>query len=482
METLSSATLSDVDKSVPTPTYIANRSEVGIAHLGVGNFHRSHQAMYINRLLTSLPSQPWAIAGFAVREDDRELATRLKAQDGLYSLSLLSENEPTQTEVIGSLREIIIVPDDPAAALERLSDPAIRIVSLTVTESGYVEDPVNGRFASQNAELLQDIKTDLSSPRSTFGLIVAALRLRMQRGVPAFTVLSCDNIQKNGQTAKASIVAAAQLVDSNLARWIESETSFPNSMVDRITPRTTEEQIGLASAALGVTDRAPVVAEPFTQWVIEDDFNAGRPPLESAGVVFVDSVNEYEAMKLRLLNGAHQVLAYVGLVAGHTYVHEAMNDPHVRGIVERYWHELALPTTVLPSEINGIDYVSTLAKRFVNSKIADTLERLAVDSPDRLTKFVIPVLRDAVDLPGYYEISALILGAWARVLTTTDSKLILAGVPDSVLDVVVDSGDPAHFLSELDWLDGLSDDKRLHEELRRVTAEIRSVQAINHQK
>src|SRR5690625_188173 len=234
METLSSATLSDVDKSVPTPTYIANRSEVGIAHLGVGNFHRSHQAMYINRLLTSLPSQPWAIAGFAVREDDRELATRLKAQDGLYSLSLLSENEPTQTEVIGSLREIIIVPDDPAAALERLSDPAIRIVSLTVTESGYVEDPVNGRFASQNAELLQDIKTDLSSPHSTFGLIVAALRLRMQRGVPAFTVLSCDNIQKNGQTAKASVVAAAQPVDSNLARWVEAKPRLPTYQDQRM--------------------------------------------------------------------------------------------------------------------------------------------------------------------------------------------------------------------------------------------------------
>lgn len=461
MPTLSPAVLPRVPANISTPHYRAHVGPVGIAHIGVGNFHRSHQAMYLDRLLSAHPDAPWAICGIGVREEDRAVLDALRAQDGLYSLSLFHPDGAVETRVIGALREFLLVPDQPARALRRLTDPAVRIVSLTITESGYVEDPANGRTAAEDPGIRADIAGGLAAPRSAFGLLVAALRARRDAGTPPFTVLSCDNIQNNGAVTRASVLSTAGLASTELAEWIDANVGFPSTMVDRITPRPTVGQLTVVDAALGVHDGAAVVAEPFEQWVLEDDFRAGRPPLEEFGAVFVNDIEAYEAMKLRLLNGAHQVLAYTGTLAGYRFAHEAMADASVKMWVERYQRELALPTVALPEGVDGEDYIAVLGERFGNPAIADTLERLAMDSNDRMAKFVLPVLTDARRTPEFYEIASVILASWAVALATTASPVILESVTDHVLAAVRAGDDPAGFLARIEWLAPFSDDQKL---------------------
>lgn len=474
MSSLSAATLTLLPESVPVPGYISAEPQIGIAHIGVGNFHRSHQAMYIDRLLSEDPRQPWAICGIGVREQDRPLAQALHEQGGLYSLSLFHPGGAVDTRVIGSLREFLLVPDDPRAALDRLADPAIRIVSMTITESGYVEDPANGRVAAGDPGVRADVAGGLEAPTSAFGLIVAALRERRRAGIDPFTVLTCDNIQSNGSIARASTVETARLVDSELAEWIDASVGFPSTMVDRITPRPTAQQLEIVDAVLGVHDEAAVVAEPFEQWVLEDDFRTGRPELERFGAVFVDDIDAFESMKLRLLNGAHQVMAYTGLLAGHRFAHEAIADPRVRSALDRYWYELALPTVDLPSGVDGEQYIATLVERFGNPAIADTLERLATDACDRMAKFVLPVLLDARKKAPLPSVTGLILASWAVALDNTDSPVILESVTDDVRAAVAADADPDDLLSRVDWLAPLADDDTLRAE---VAAMVRALRA-----
>ncbi|MGB4136685.1 MAG: mannitol dehydrogenase family protein, partial [Microbacterium sp.] len=354
--TLSTRSLAEVAQRVPVPSYARDGLTAGIAHIGVGNFHRSHQAEYLDRLLAQDPTAPWAILGVGARAEDAQLAAALDAQDGLYSLSLFHPDGAVETRVIGSLTGMTLLAEDPAATVAALADPQVRIVSLTVTESGYVEDPTTGRRAADDRGIQADAAGGFTTPHTAFGLIVAALRARRNAGIPPFSVLSCDNIPHNGDVARASVLAVARCCSDELATWVAENVGFPNSMVDRITPRATTDQVATAEAALGVRDAAPVAAEPFQQWVIEDDFRSGRPALERVGVVITDDIGAYEDMKLRLLNGAHQVLAYVGLLRGHRFVHEAMGDAVVRAWLDRYWG-LVLPCLRLPEGVDGEDYV-----------------------------------------------------------------------------------------------------------------------------
>ena len=474
VKNLSATTLAELNPEVSLPGYLDARPRVGLAHIGVGNFHRSHQAMYLDRLLSADPALPWAICGVGMREEDRGLATALAEQDYLYSLSLLGSDGTVESSVIASIREFILAPDAPERALARLSDPSIRIVSLTITESGYVEDPANHRAAATDPAILADIADGLASPRSAFGLLVAALRARRDAGDAPFTVMSCDNIQNNGAVARASVVATARLVSDELAAWIEENVSFPSTMVDRITPRATPEQRDVVDRTLGVHDAAAVVAEPFEQWVIEDDFRSGRPAFDEVGAVFVDDIDAYESMKLRLLNGAHQVMAYVGSIAGHTFVHEAMDDPWVAYWVEAYSRRLALPTVDLPDGVDGNDYISVLDGRFRNPAIADTLERLATDSGDRMAKFVLPVLLDARSTPVFREIAPTILASWAVTIARTSSPVILESVSDDVLRAVRSEEDPAGFLASVDWLEPLSADAELRDAVAEAVTNLRA--------
>ncbi|MFD5226637.1 mannitol dehydrogenase family protein [Microbacterium sp. NPDC058342] len=464
---LSAASLDLVEPGIPVPDYLGGSARIGMVHIGVGNFHRSHQAMYADRLLSADAATPWAICGIGTRDADRDLVTALQRQDGLYSLSLFGGDGSVATRVIGSIREVVLSVDDPRTALDRLSHPDVRVVSLTITESGYIEDPSAGRRASDDEALQADLADGLRAPRSAFGLIVAALRARRASEIAPFTVMSCDNIQANGTIARASVIAAARLVDEELAEWIGLEVGFPSTMVDRITPQPTPAQAQAVRRMLGLRDDAIVVAEPFTQWILEDDFRSGRPAWEAVGAVFAENIGAYEAMKLRLLNGAHQVLAYVGSLRGHALAHEAMRDDVVRGWLEAYWRSLALPDLDLPVGVDGDGYVRSLVERFSNPAIADTLERLASDSSARMATFVLPVLVDARDRHGFADLAGVLLASWAASVGASTSSAVTTGVSARLLSAMRDA-DPCAFLAATDWLAPLADDERLRASVSRT--------------
>lgn len=353
------------------PVYDRSAVTAGIMHFGVGNFHRSHQAMYLERLLRRGLASDWGIIGVGLLPRDAKMGEALRAQDFTYTLVELGGDGMRTATRIGSIIDYLHAPFDPGAVLERLASPAIRIVSLTITEGGYTTPDVAYESCATTPEGIAE------NPRSVFGLLAAGLKLRRDRGVAPFTVASCDNILGNGDVARRVLAGFARRAHGDeFADWIETEVALPNSMVDRITPVTGDAERDLVRDAFGIDDACPVVCEPFAQWVIEDDFALGHPRWDEVGAQLVDDVAPYELMKLRLLNGSHQAMAYTGLLRGHTYVHEAMADQVVVDLVERYMGEAA--ETLRP--VDGIDvpaYRAELMARFGNPNVRDTLERLA---------------------------------------------------------------------------------------------------------
>lgn len=426
---LNNETVSDL-AGVEVPTYDRSGVTPGIVHFGVGAFHRAHQAMYLDRLLaTDASAREWGICGVGVRTADAAMRDALGPQDGLFTLTLKHPDGAVETSVIGSIVEYLYAADDPEKVIERLSDPATRIVSLTVTEGGYNFSPSTGEFDATNPDIVADLEAS-APPRTVFGLVTEALARRRDRGVPSFTVMSCDNIQGNGHMARSTFLAYAQLRDPELAAWIETNTRFPNSMVDRITPATPPGLAAEVADRTGVDDNWPVVAEPFTQWVLEDDFSMGRPALEQVGVQVVDDVTPYELMKLRLLNAGHQALCYFGYLLGYRYVHDASSDPDIRNLVRRYMTEEGA-TTLRP--LPGVDveeYIDTLLERFANPAIGDTIARLCQDSSDRIPKWLVPVIRERLEDDQRSDLAAAVVASWTRYAEGTDE----AGEPIDVVD------------------------------------------------
>ncbi|WP_233491374.1 mannitol dehydrogenase family protein [Blastococcus sp. TBT05-19] len=444
------------------PSYDRSRVRVGIVHLGVGGFHRSHQAMYLDRLMEQGEALDWGICGVGVLPVDRRMAEVMAAQDCLWTLVVRHPDGTEDARVIGSLVEYLFAPDDPDAVVERMADPATRVVSLTVTEGGYNASAVTGEFDGSNPGVVNDLQPG-AALRTSFGLVVEALARRRDRGEPPFTVVSCDNIPGNGRLARASFGAFARLRDAELGEWVEQEVPFPDSMVDRITPVTTDaDRAGLAER-FGVEDRWPVVCEPWTQWVQEDTFACGRPPLEDAGVQLVEDVAPYELMKLRLLNAGHQVLAQTGRLAGLTYVHEACADPAFRDLLRGYLDEEATPTL---RPVPGIDldgYKDGLLERFGSPAIADTLDRIAAEASDRIPQFVLPVLRANLASGGEIRRAVLVLAAWARSLEGTDDDGRPLEVVDSRRDRLVaaaGAADPLAPVADRELFGDLVDDPR----------------------
>ncbi|MDX5433422.1 MAG: mannitol dehydrogenase family protein, partial [Halomonas sp.] len=301
MPALSNATLQRLDPRIAVPRYDRREVTPGIVHIGVGGFHRAHQAMYLDELMNRGEALDWGIVGVGLLSGDRRMQQALSAQDHLYTLVVKHPSGEREPRVIGAMLDYLFAPDDPEAAIERMVDPAIRIVSLTVTEGGYNFHPVSGEFDIDN----RDVQHDLDNPeasRTVFGLVVEALVRRRERGLAPFTIMSCDNIQGNGEVARRMFAAFARARDPALGEWMETEVAFPNAMVDRITPVTQADDIAELASEFGVEDAWPVVCEPFTQWVLEDHFACGRPALEQVGVQLVEDVVPYELMKLRLLN------------------------------------------------------------------------------------------------------------------------------------------------------------------------------------
>ncbi|MBO3085745.1 mannitol dehydrogenase family protein [Cellulomonas fengjieae] len=420
---LDARALDSLDPRVAVPGYDRDQVEPGIVHLGVGAFHRSHQAMYVDRLLHEGDSG-WGICGVGVLPSDRTIADVLHEQDGLYTLLTVDPDGRAEARVIGSHVAHLHAPSDPQAVVDRLADPATRIVSLTITEGGYGVNDATGEFEPRDPATLADLAGS-SLPSSVLGLVVAALEVRRAARTVPFTVMSCDNIQGNGHVARTAVTAFARTRDADLADWIGQHVAFPSSMVDRITPATTAEVVA-AVAALGVDDRWPVRSESFTQWVLEDRFSAGRPAFETVGVQVVDDVTPYELMKLRLLNASHQAMGYLGILAGETYVHDVCRDPLFVRFLLGYMHHEAIPTLRPVPGIDLSEYCDQLIARFSSEAIRDTLGRQVIDASDRIPKFLLPVVRAQLAAGREITRCALVLAAWCRYLEgTTDAGLTI---------------------------------------------------------
>ena len=423
MPVLNEATLSGLAPTVATPGYDRSAVSTGIVHFGVGNFHRAHEAMYIDAILARGVTD-WAICGVGILEGDRAMRDALQAQDTLYTLVTNSPDGTSVARVIGSIHEYLYAPDDPDAVLDRLADPATRIVSLTVTEGGYSVNDATGEFDPRDPLTLHDLDLEPGTalPSSVLGYITAGLARRREEGAPPFTVMTCDNIQGNGHVARTAVLGFAARKDPDLAAWIAANVAFPNSMVDRITPVTTDETRASVLAEYGIEDRWPVRAESFAQWVLEDTFPTGRPPLELVGVQMVDDVEPYELMKLRLLNASHQAMAYPGILAGEHLVHDVCRDPVFADFLLDYMRLEAIPTL---QPVPGIDldaYCRELIDRFSNEAVRDTLARLAFDGSERIPKFLLPVLRQQLETGGEIRRCALVLAAWSRFLEGRDEN------------------------------------------------------------
>ena len=409
---LSNANLHKLPEGVLRPTYDRARLSPGIVHIGLGNFHRAHQAWYLHRLMQDGRAHDWAILGAGVRPQDGAMRERLVAQDCLTTLIEL-DPEGTAAEVTGSMIGFVPIADGNGPLIDAMADPRIRIVSLTVTEGGYYLDPATGGFDATHPDIAHDAAHP-DTPRTAFGAMIAALRRRRDGGHGPFTGQSCDNLQGNGAILRRTVVSLARLSEPALADWIDRHCSFPNSMVDCIVPATGPAEIALARS-LGIEDAAPVTHENFRQWVIEDDFCAGRPDWDRAGATFTPDVHDYERMKIRILNGGHQVLANAGELLSCATIADCMADPDIRAFFRKVERDEIAPYVDPVPGMTPAAYADLIERRFSNPAIRDTTRRVAFDGSSRHTGFILPVLRDALAAGGAMDGLALTEALWARM-------------------------------------------------------------------
>ncbi|WP_245990291.1 mannitol dehydrogenase family protein [Tabrizicola piscis] len=409
---LDGLTMTASTPSVALPRYDRSKVTPGIVHIGLGNFHRAHMAVYLDDLMNMGLAMDWGILGAGVRPADAAMRKALLAQDCLSTVIELDPAGKTARRV-GAMVGFIEVAPDNGPLIAAMSRPEIRIVSLTVTEGGYFVSAETGSFDASAPAIVADGKTP-DRPATAFGAIVAALRARRAAGMAPFTVMSCDNLPGNGHLTRAAVTGTARLSDPELADWIDAHVAFPNGMVDRITPATGPREREMAASFGLPTDDFPVTCEPFRQWVLEDHFPSGRPPLEKVGVTFTDAVHAYETMKLRILNGGHAIIAYPGGLLDIDYVHQAMGEPLISAFLDKVEREEIIPYV---PPVPGTDlgaYYSLIRERFSNPEVADTEHRLCFDGSNRQPKFILPSLRDALAAGGSIEGLALECALWCR--------------------------------------------------------------------
>ena len=431
MTALTSSNLATIG-NIPGPAYDRSAASVGIVHFGFGNFHRSHEARYIDALMQSGRALDWGICGVGILPHDTVMRDVMRRQGCLYTLVVRHPEGSLEPRIVGSVLEYLFGPDDPEAVYAQLMDPRVRIVSLTVTEGGYLKNAATGEFDASNTAVVHDLSHP-ESPWTVFAYLVEALRRRRAVGMAPFTVLSCDNLQGNGDIARRTVTLFAALVDPELGEWIDDNVSFPNCMVDRITPGTTDADREAIAAEFGIEDEWPVPTEPFTQWIVEDHFPTGRPELERVGVQFVEDVKPYELMKLRLLNASHQAIAYFGAPLGYVLVDEVLRDDDVRAYLEQYMAREAAPTL---GDLPGIDldgYMATLIERFSNPRMRDTVKRLAMDGSNRMATFTLPTIRANLAAGRPVPLGAAVVAAWAQYWVLIGrGELPASEVPDDV--------------------------------------------------
>ncbi len=397
-------------QGVTTPNYDRSQLTAGIVHIGLGNFHRAHQAWYLHQLMQRDTALDWAIVGAGVRANDEQMRQRLAQQEYLTSLIEL-DPQSTVVEVVGSMVDFVPVTAGNQALIERMSAADIRIVSLTVTESGYYLDGPSKGFNAEHADIQHDIANP-QQPMTGFGAMIEALRRRRAAGLGPFTIMSCDNLQGNGDITKQTVLSLARLQDAELSTWIEANVTFPNSMVDCIVPATGAKELKLIQE-LGIDDSAPVTHEPYRQWVIEDSFCAGRPAWEKVGATLTNDVHAYETMKIRILNGGHQVIAAAGDLLGIETIAGCMANKQVSGLFYSVEQEIAPHVAPVP-EITPQAYIELIAQRFANSKIFDTTRRVAYDGSSRHPGFLMASVNDSLAKGTSVSGLALVSAIWAR--------------------------------------------------------------------
>ena len=384
---LCDATLAGLPAHVARPAYDRARTRIGVVHFGPGAFHRAHQAVYLDAVLDADPA--WAICAVSLHSPG--VRDALRPQDGLYTLVL--QGERPALRVVGSIRELLCAPQEPEAVLARLADRDVRLVTLTITEKGYC-------LSADGVDLAHpDIVHDLAAPETpvtAIGWLVAGLRARRDRGFEPFTVLSCDNLADNGGRLRRAVLQFAAQLDPRLADWIETGVAFPRSMVDSITPASDDALRAWVAEQAGVVDAWPVQREPYTQWVVEDHFPHGRPPLERAGVVLSDDIAGYDRAKLRLLNAPHSALAYLGSLLEIDTVAAAMRDPALAGFVERLMRQDIVPTLKLPRGFDPDAYIDAILARFRNPAIAHRLAQIAWDGSQKIPVRLLGTIADAL--------------------------------------------------------------------------------------
>jgi mannitol 2-dehydrogenase len=415
---LSLATLAEAAKTAAIPAYDRASLKAGIVHFGVGNFHRAHQAIYLDDLFNAGSDHNWAIIGAGVLPSDAAMRDKLAAQDFLTTV-VEQDNNRTAARVTGPMIDILPV-GEPAVIIAKLADPTIRIVSMTITEGGYFID-ASGKFNPAHPAIAADGQNP-ATPKTVFGLIVAGLKARKDKGIEPFTVMSCDNIPHNGVVTANAVVGTAKLSDPAFADWIKANVSFPNGMVDRITPATSQREIDFLKDNFDIEDNWPVYCEEFKQWVLEDKFPMGRPALEKVGVTFVPDVTPYEHMKIRILNGGHAAIAYPAALMDIHFVHEAMENDLIRAFLAKLENDEIIPIIPPVPDTSLQDYFKLIERRFLNPKIADTIPRLAQDGSNRQPKFILPStldnLRQGKDVVGLALVSAL----WCRYFAGTSDS------------------------------------------------------------
>jgi mannitol 2-dehydrogenase len=465
---LCEGTLASVPSALRAPTYDRSRLRPAVVHIGVGGFHRAHQAVYFDELARR-GIEDWGVVGVGLH--GTEMGEALWPQDCLYTL-IEQGHDAAELRVVGVMGRYLHGASQSEAVLETLSHPETRLVTLTITGDGYNLDP-SGAFVADSAEVARDLR-HCDQPDTAYGYLVEALRRRRRDGLPPFTVLSCDNIPRNGEAARTMVISFAALRDPQLAGWIDRYVSFPNSMVDRITPQTTPQAREALARSFGVSDRWPVVTEPFSQWVIEDHFCNGRPPLDLVGAQFVADVSTYELTKKRLLNGSHCALSYLGVLAGHTTTCDVMNDRALAAFVSGFVDEI---TPLLPAAtgLNLDRYKATLLDRLSNPSIADELSRLCRRGSTKMPSYLLPSISDAIAAGRPHELMTLALAGWIRYLAGVDDT----GSPIHVEDARAAAlqplarralEDPGAVLAERSVFGSLGDNRRFVEELQRALA------------
>ncbi|QDE31359.1 mannitol dehydrogenase family protein [Shewanella polaris] len=408
---LNQQSLSTLPTHVDVPKYDRSKLTAGIVHIGVGGFHRAHQAMYINELLKKPGSESWAICGVGLLEANRGLRDVLVKQDYLYSLTVRHPNGHIDHQVMGSMIDFLFAPENKQHVIDKLVNSDTKIVSLTITEGGYNFNPATGEFDFNNPDIIHDMANP-NDPITAFGYLTAALKQRKAKGMKPFTIQSCDNIQHNGDMTRKMLLAFVNKNDADLGQWIEANVAFPNAMVDRITPVTTKADIEYVTNTLHINDEWPITCEAFTQWVIEDNFSDGRPALDTVGAQFVSDVTPFEKMKIRLLNAGHSVLGLLGSIHGFATIDESVSDPLFSSYLRRFMDDEVTP---LIEQLEGIDltqYKDTLIERFANPNIKDNLARICLESSAKLPKFIIASINENIALGRDTSLATLVIATW----------------------------------------------------------------------